>query len=439
MSPRSEAPAVPLDDADAEQAVVGCALAWPGGVEAALDAGLGPEHFHQPKFGRAYAAACALWAGGEAVDVVTVAARAAREGLPGPSAVELAEAVADAPAVSRAGDYAAIVLGLARRRALLGALLEATETARGPGTFEDVAGAIDALVTEVLTTDAPSDEAEEIGPLADRVLSALRAGTSPRLATGFPDLDRVLSGGLAAGALVVIGARTAVGKSALALGCARHVAERGTPVLFVSAEMAKEELAERALVDAGRVPSDRVRPGPIAADDMARLDLAGSALQGLPLVLDDRSRTLDEVSRQARRMARRGGIGLVVVDYLQLLDAERGERREREIADLSRALKRLARDLSIPVVALSQINRAVELRADKRPTLADLRESGAIEQDADVVLFIYRDELYDPASPDAGTAELHVAKHRNGPTGTIKLAWLGRRMSFANLLSTEPL
>ena len=223
-----------------------------------------------------------------------------------------------------------------------------------------------------------------------------------------------------------------MGKTAFALGVARRVAERGQRVLFASAEQGAEELAERMLVDVGRVPSDRVRPT-ITADHLGKLSLAASAVRDLPIDLLDRGVSLGSIARAARRLARCSGLGLVIVDYLQLLDGERAERRELEVAGLSRGLKFLARELDVPVVALSQLNRGVEERVSKRPVLADLRESGSLEQDADVVLFIYRDEIYSPDTSARGIAEILIAKHRNGPTGVVQLAFLARRMAFATL------
>ncbi|MDA8037633.1 MAG: replicative DNA helicase [Actinomycetota bacterium] len=430
---RAEPPAVPLHDLDAEAAVIGCCLAWRGAVEEALDAGLRPEDFHRPAFGHAFAVACSLAVEGESVDAVTVAAECARRGLPGPSPADLLAAVGDAPAISRAASYARVVVDLARRRAILAALLEAVEAAKGAGDIEEIAGRVDSLVTAALTGDDPAaDGLVSIGDAADAALCELREGTSKRLPTGFPDLDRLLLGGIVPGHLVIVGARPSMGKTAFALGVARRVAERGQRVLFASAEQGAEELAERMLVDVGRVPSDRVRPT-ITADHLGKLSLAASAVRDLPIDLLDRGVSLGSIARAARRLARCSGLGLVIVDYLQLLDGERAERRELEVAGLSRGLKFLARELDVPVVALSQLNRGVEERVSKRPVLADLRESGSLEQDADVVLFIYRDEIYSPDTSARGIAEILIAKHRNGPTGVVQLAFLARRMAFATL------
>ncbi|MDA8038475.1 MAG: AAA family ATPase [Actinomycetota bacterium] len=436
---RADVPVVPLSDHDAEGAVVGCCLAWKGAVDEALAAGLRPEDFHRPSFGHAFQIACSLAAEGQAIDPVTVAAECGRRGLPGPSPADLLVAVGDAPAISRAGSYARIVVDLARRRAILGALLEGVEAARGPGTAEEVAARVDGLVTAAFTGGDPAgDGLVPIGDAADAVLRELREGTSKRLPTGFPDLDRVLLGGLVPGHLIIVGPRPSMGKTALALGIARRVAERGQRVLFASAEQGAAELAERVLVDVGRVPSDRVRPV-ISPADLDRLSLAGSAIKDLPVDLLDAGVSLASIARAARRLARRGGLGLVVVDYVQLMETEKAERRERAVAELSRGLKVLARELGVPVIALSQLSRALEERVNKRPVLADLRESGAIEQDADAVLFIYRDEIYNPDTSARGIAEIFIAKHRNGPTGVVQLAFLDRRMAFATLAREEML
>ena len=223
-----------------------------------------------------------------------------------------------------------------------------------------------------------------------------------------------------------------MGKSALALDIALTVAETGRPVLFVSAEMGRHEIGTRILARGG-VSSERLLSGQLDKLDFERLERRRARMTGVPLHIDDSpGTTLLAIRSKARRLAARDGLGLVVVDYLQLVTGEgRRERRELEVAEVSRGLKALARELAVPVLALAQLNRAVELRTNKRPVLADLRESGQLEQDADVVLLLHRPEMYD-LDADPGAAEVIVAKHRNGPTGSVHLAWLSHRMSFAN-------
>lgn len=429
-SPRAQ---VPLVDHDAERAVVGCVLTWPGAFEEAAEAGLRPEHFSLPGLSHAFDACGRLAARGEQVDHLTVTAELATLGLSGPGAADLASTMASAPVGSRVGPYADIVLDRARRRQLALMLAEASAIARGPGSFEEVAGEVDRRLTAALADDDSRGDVAAIGPVVDLVLDELRSGGSARVATGLGHLDRALAGGFVPGSLVVLGARPSMGKTSLSLSIARRVAERGSPVLFVSAEQGRHEIAERVLLDTAKVPGDRVRPGPVVSDDLERLSLAASGLADLPLYVLDEAASLPRLSRAARKLVRTVGLGLVVVDYLQLLLTERGERREREVAELSRGCKVLARDLGVPVLAVSQLNRLLEGRSNKRPVLSDLRDSGQLEQDADVVLFLYRDEVYNPQTTDPGVAEVRVAKNRNGPTGTVRLAFLPQRMAFYSL------
>jgi replicative DNA helicase len=246
----------------------------------------------------------------------------------------------------------------------------------------------------------------------------------------------VLSG-LQKGALVVIGARPAMGKTAMALGMAANAAlEAQRPVLLFSLEMSHLELTQRLLCSEARVDSKRIRTGNLAEADWSKISHAVGRLGDAPIWIDDNpNTTVMEIRAKARRLkAKVGDLGLVVVDYLQLMTGRNGaESRQVEVAEISRGLKILARELETPVVALSQLSRGLEQRTDKRPMLADLRESGSIEQDADVVLFIYRDEVYDPESPHRGTAEIIVSKHRNGPTGVARLAFLDHFTRFENM------
>jgi replicative DNA helicase len=254
--------------------------------------------------------------------------------------------------------------------------------------------------------------------------------------TGFADLDELLSG-LQPNALYVIGARPSMGKTALALGVASHAAiDAQRPVLVFSLEMGQLELTQRMLCSEARVDSKRVRNGNLSEADWQKIAHATGRLAEAPVWIDDNPNlTIMEIRSKARRLkSRLGDLGLVVVDYLQLMTGRSSaENRQVEVSEISRGLKILARELGCPVLALSQLSRQLEMRADKRPMLADLRESGSIEQDADVVMFIYRDDVYNPDSPDRGTAEILVSKHRNGPTGMVRLAFLDHYTKFANM------
>lgn len=260
--------------------------------------------------------------------------------------------------------------------------------------------------------------------------------------SGFADLDE-LTTGFQPGDLIIIGGRPSMGKTALGLNIAQHVAlEMREPVAIFSLEMSKEQLAMRMLCAEAMVDSNSVRKGFIRKEDWHKLTSAAGRLAEAPIFIDDSSGTsVLEMRAKARRlkMEHHGGLGLVVVDYLQLMRGRGNfERREQEISEISRSLKGLAKEMRVPVIALSQLNRGVEQRQDKRPSLADLRESGAIEQDADVIIFLYRDEVYNRENPsNRGKAEVIIAKQRNGPTSTVELTFLSNCTRFVPLTKME--
>ena len=256
--------------------------------------------------------------------------------------------------------------------------------------------------------------------------------------TGFVDLDE-MTRGLQGGDLVIVAARPSMGKTSLVLNIAQHVAVQGEEhtVGFFSLEMSKESLFIRLLTSEAQIDSHRLMSGHIADRDYSRISHALERLSGMRLFIDDTANIgVLEMRAKSRRLQAEHGLSLVVVDYIQLMSARgRYENRTLELASISRSLKGLAKELNVPIVVLSQLSRAPESRSDHRPQLSDLRESGALEQDADVVILIYRDDAYnrDPNNPDAGTAELIVAKQRNGPTGIVRLAFLREQTRFANL------
>lgn len=259
------------------------------------------------------------------------------------------------------------------------------------------------------------------------------------LASGFDGFDRLTSG-LQKSDLIILAARPSVGKTAFCLNMASQIALReGVPTAIFSLEMSKEQLVQRLLCMESRVEGTRLRGGFLTDEDWPRLTHAASLLSDAPIFIDDTpSLTSFELRAKCRRLAKSHGLGFVIVDYLQLMRVKgKMESREREIAEISRSLKALAKELNIPVLALSQLNRSLEARQDKRPVLSDLRESGAIEQDADLIMFLYRDEVYHPDTEFPGIAEVILAKHRNGPTGVVKLAFLHEYTRFENLADDE--
>src|SRR3990172_9089281 len=258
--------------------------------------------------------------------------------------------------------------------------------------------------------------------------------------TGFYDLD-MLTSGFQASDLIIVAGRPSMGKTAFCLCIAQHAGiEKGQPVAIFSLEMAKEQLVIRMLCAEARVDSHKLRSGFLAKSDWPRLTTAAGRLSEAPIFIDDAPGTsVLEMKAKARRLKAEHGLSLIIVDYLQLMSG-RGERRrggpdtrEQEISEISRSLKALAKELSVPVIALSQLNRAVESRQDKRPLLSDLRESGAIEQDADVILFIYREEVYKQTEENKGVAEIIIGKQRNGPVGVVKMAFIDKYTRFENL------
>jgi len=261
-----------------------------------------------------------------------------------------------------------------------------------------------------------------------------RGDTITGVPTGYNDLDEILSG-LQPSTLNIVGARPAMGKTAFGLGMAVHIAMQARkPVLMFSLEMGHAELTQRILSSEARVDSQKLRTGRLVDSDWTKIGRAINRLD-IPLFLDDNPRvTVMEIRVKARRLkARYGSVGLILVDYLQLMSGgTSSENRQLEVSEISRGLKVLARELESPIVALSQLSRNLESRADKRPMLADLRESGSLEQDADTVMFLYRDEVYNRESPDKGLAEVILAKHRAGPTGKVDLVFNGIYTRFDN-------
>jgi len=414
------------------------AIAAAAGVVTASD-------FYKPAHGHVYDAIHTLYASGQPADSVTVADELRRAGLLeaiGGHAV-LAQIMSSTPATTNAGRYARIVEEYALLRRLIGVAGEIAEL--GYSVPEDVSKALDraeSLVYEV-NERRVTDSTQRLSSLLSENLDRLellyeRGDAITGTPTGYLDLDQILSG-LQPSSLVVVGSRPAMGKTSFALGMIAHAALEATkpsPVLFFSLEMSNLELSQRLLCAEARVDSTRVRNGQLQSDDWQKISRAMGRLAEAPIWIDDNPNlTIMEIRAKARRLKSQiGSLGMIVIDYLQLMTGRsNAENRQVEVSELSRGLKILARELETPVVALSQLSRGLEMRADKRPMLADLRESGSIEQDSDVVMFIYREEIYDPKPENAGQAEIIVAKHRSGPTGVVQLAFLPQYTRFANM------
>jgi replicative DNA helicase len=440
------APRVPPNNLEAEESLLGSMLLSADATAAAVEI-CSARDFYKPAHGHVYAAIVALFERGEAVDAVTVTDELRRANLLeeiGDPAM-LVSLQANTPSVANAVHYARIVEEHALLRRLVGVGGEIAEI--GYAVPEDVAGAVDEAERMVFdlaqrrTTDTIEELKNLIGPSLDRIEElSQHSGRITGVATGFTDVDDILAG-LQPASLTIVGARPAMGKTSFAMGMLTHVgAVLRRPALLFSLEMGHLELTQRVLASEARVDSQRLRTGHLHEADWSKVGSAVSRLHEATIFIDDNPNvTVMDIRARARRLKKNeGDLGLVVVDYLQLMTGRgRAENRQVEVAEISRGLKILARELECPVVALSQLSRNLEARQDKRPMLSDLRESGSLEQDADVVLFIYREEQYDPDTPidRRGMAEIIVAKHRNGPTGSAHLVFLNQYARFDNLRS----
>jgi len=432
---------VPPHNLEAEESLLGAMILSRDAIATAVER-CGADDFYKPAHGHVFDAVTSLYAQGEPADPVTIADELRRAGLldaiGGPAT--LISLQANTPAISNAGRYARIVEEHALLRRMIGVAAEIAEL--GYQVPDDVTAAVDRAETMVFEVAQRRgvDTVATVRDLLARTLDNLeslydRGDAITGVPTGYQDLDERLSG-LQPSNLVIVGARPSMGKTAFALGLVAHAAmESRQPVLLFSLEMSHLELAQRLLCAEARVDATRMRSGRLLESDWPKISTAIGHLGEAPIFIDDNPNiTVMDIRAKARRLKSREGLGLVVVDYLQLMSGRSSaENRQVEVSEISRGLKILARELQVPVVALSQLSRNLEMRADKRPVLADLRESGSLEQDADVVLFIYRDEVYHPDSPDRGTAEIILSKHRNGPTGLTQLAFLEHYTRFANM------
>ena len=444
--PQLEAARTPPHSVEAEQSVLGGLLLDNNAADRIGDV-VGPEDFYAEAHRLIFEAAMRLIGDGRPADVVTVA-----EALDSTRKLDyvgglayLGALVQNVPTAANVRHYAGIVRERSILRQLAATAGEIAEAAYRPmgRSAREVLDVAEAKVLHIAEQGSRGQQGyAEIGRLLTGVVERIEElynrddpSDVTGVATGFTDLDRQTAG-LQPGDLVIVAGRPSMGKTSFALNVGEHVALHvRRPVAVFSMEMGATQLAMRLIGSVGRLPAQHLRTGRLQPEDWERLAAALGRLNDAPILIDETAAlSAIEVRSRARRMMKQyGDLGLVIVDYIQLMQAtSQGENRATEISEISRSLKALAKELKVPVVALSQLNRSLEQRPNKRPVMSDLRESGAIEQDADVILFIYRDEVYNPDTQDKGVAEIIIGKQRNGPIGTVRLTFLGEYTRFEN-------
>ncbi len=449
LSPHPVSPnMLPPQNVEAEQAVLGTILLQDKSLLKVIEI-IGPDDFYRDAHKIIFRAMLTLFEKHEPHDLITVTGLLSDqnklEQVGG--AAYLASLTDIIPFSGTLVHHARII----RKKAILRRLIQTTSEVAA--RCYDAQDDIDTLVDEAEKTIFEIAQAKKgtgfepmstIVPRAfDRITKLFdRQEHITGVATGYEELDR-MTAGLQPADLIILAGRPSMGKTALAMNMVQHAALiEKIPVAVFSLEMSMEQLALRMLCSIGRIDSQRIRTGRLHDSDWPKLTRATGMLSDAPIFIDDTAgTTVLEMRAKARRLKSEHDLGMIVVDYLQLMQGKAGtENRAQEISDISRSLKAMAKELDVPVVALSQLNRSLESRTDKRPQLSDLRESGAIEQDADVIMFIYRDEVYNKAedNPNRGLAEIIVGKQRNGPTGMVKLTFLAEFTTFENYTSLQP-
>ncbi len=426
----------------AERSLLGCLVIDGQSIDDISDLKLDKTDFYHPIYGEIYEAIKDLTVDHQPVDYITVSSklneRGKLEAAGGtPAIVELTEEQASSANIYH---YAKTVKDKSALREILRTAMRVTE--RG----FNYTGKVEDFIQEVegdffkLTNDAKSGKMEKLNNCLRENLKELEdmsrnPGEISGISTGYPALDAKLLG-LQPGQLVVLAARPAMGKTSLALNIASNVCEiHKKPVAIFSLEMLDKELSMRLLSSKAKVDSKRLRMKNFLDTDLRNIGQAVKELSSYPIFINDNGEsTILDIQSQCRKIQAEHGLGMIIIDYLQLMNPHnKSISREQQISEMSRGLKTLAKELECPIITLSQLNRGVEARPNKRPMASDLRESGAIEQDADIILFVYRDEVYNPDTKEPGVAEVIVGKNRGGEIGTAKLAWVGAYTSFENL------
>lgn len=422
----------------AEQAVIGALLTQPDAMDNIH--WLQPQAFHFANNRAIYRAIASMISLGKAVDIVTVAEVLENEGvLEMAGGIAYIGSLAQLTSTANLKRYAEIVQERATLRSLLAAVNQIQDDIQSPGDIKaklERAQSAVMAITETSQTSEPVFVGDLVPSRMER-FDQLMQGEIKNAGTGFTDLDEILGGGLEVGTLNIVAARPSMGKTALAVQLAEHIQKPDAAALVFTCEMANGQIVDRLISGLSRVSSDKLRTGHMQDEDWTRLTAVIPKVQKLNMLVDDKTFNINGLRAKARTIKRKYGLSVIVVDYIQLLNGD-GDNREQQVSSISRGLKAVAKELEVPVIALSQLSREVEKRANKQPVMSDLRESGAIEQDADTIMFIYRDEYYNTDSIYKGIAEIIIGKNRNGATGKVNLYFDKEHTRFGNFVGSMP-
>jgi replicative DNA helicase len=437
-----DASALTVHDESAEKAVLGIMMLSPEAT-AEVRRRLDVDDFYSSRHQTIFTAACAIDDERLAVEPSSVLSRVVRDSTMAKNSSEigiyLSEVYSEAPSAASLEYYAKLVRDAATRRGLAKIGVSMQQLAKLEGRedttsiVEEMRSSLDDLAVDRIGSEVPIAD-EIIASTLDEIDILASGKNVPGIPTGFKDVDYALNG-LRPGQMIVIAARPGVGKSSFMLDIVRHAAfKQKKSVLVFSLEMSKNEVMMRAISGEAYVDLQSLKTGTLDEHKWGQISKAAEKITGAKLGIDDNAAiTITDIRAQARAFQRAHGLDLIAIDYLQLMNSDkRTDSRQQEVSEISRGVKLLAKEFNVPVLALSQLNRGSEQRTDKRPVISDLRESGAIEQDSDVVILLHREEMYEEESPRAGEADVVIAKQRSGPTGTVVLSWLGKFSRFDN-------
>ncbi|WP_411977691.1 replicative DNA helicase [Streptomyces phaeochromogenes] len=418
-------------DAAAERSVLGGMMLSEDAIADVVEVLEGSGDFHSPAHEIVYTAILALHSGGQPADPITVTNHLREQGLLGKAGggSGVHDLISAVPTAANAEHHAGIIRDCAIRRRLIKAGTQIVQLGYDGADATESMDAAQAELNDAARVREDPDSAlfgEDVGDLISELEALQRDGHATGVLTGYTDFDG-LTHGLHPGQMIIVAGRPALGKSTLGVDMARQAAiHDGRPVAFFSLEMSRREVQHRIISAEARIGLHHIRGGSMTDTDWVRFSQTLPRVQAAPLTIDATpNQTITQIKARCRRLKQRGGLDLVVIDYLQLLSSgstRRTETRQQEVSDMSRAIKLMAKELEVPVVVLAQLNRGPEQRTDKKPQVSDLRESGSLEQDADLVILLHREDAYDKDSPRAGEADIIVGKHRNGPTATITVA-----------------